>query len=145
MKKTFRLDLELEVGGSLFVLLSSVRAYKMAFLISKALRISLKKNQDIKVTGPGKKILYHLNYLCQSDFQVYRLIENKGFEKDETTLSGPIFSELKDFDFILYIESQADLETEKILNKIRNMPEVSLIISYDAESLKAKEYLVSDL
>ena len=145
MKKTFRLDLELEVEGSLFALLSSSKAYKLAFLISKVLKIKFEKNQDIRVSGPGKKILFHLNYICKNDFQVFRLIENKGFEKDETTLSNTIFPELKDFDFIFYFESQVDLETEQIFRKIKKMPEVDLIISYDPEKLKGKEYLVSDL
>jgi hypothetical protein len=145
LKKTFRLDLGLEVEGSLFALLSSAKAYKMAFLLSKALKIKLKKDPDIRVPVAGKKILYHLNYICKKDFQVFRLIENKGFEKDKTSLSAPIFEELRDFDFVFYLESQVALETDQIFERIKKMPEVSLIISYDPNKLKGKEYLVSDL
>ncbi len=145
MKKTFKLEFELEIEGELFALSSSAKAYKLAFLISRSLKLDLRKGEDLKLNLGEKKIQSHLNYICKTGYHVFRLIENKGINLESGEAFGNLFRELRDFDFIFYMESQSGLDYSEIQDKIRKLPEVNLALKFDANKLKNKEILVADL
>lgn len=144
MKKTLKLDLDLDVPGLLFALSAGIKAYKMAYRISREFNIRLKREKDLKFSGPGKRIQLHLNYFCDTGFHSFRLIENRGFDEEKSIFSGPIFAELKDFDFIFYCESRTELNEADCMSKLRKLEGLNLVAKYDPNRIKNRDYLIPD-
>ncbi len=144
MKKTIKLDFDLVVEGKLFAISCAAKPFKLAFQLSREFGIKLAKEKDLKFSPVGKKSQLHLNYFCAKDQRIFRLIENRGFDEERKAFAGPIFSELKDFDFTFYCESHLELESSEFLKRLRMIPEINLVTEFDPNRLKNKDYLISD-
>lgn len=155
------LDDVFEEAYKLIAIHSSVEEFKLAFLLNKNLNLRLARSRkDIDFQIEGMRILFSLySYEDQYKYCDFHLVSNISkaeylstaesdslFGKNETTLKKSyLLPEFKKVDFFLKIEEETDMISEKLLlEKIREIPQISLAYSIDHEKIKSKENLIFD-
>ncbi len=155
------LDDVFEEDYKLIAIHCSVEDYKLAFLLNKHLDLRLARSRkDIDFQMENTRILFALySYEDQQKYCEFHLISNISkaelqstnesnslFGQQETTLKKSyLLSEFKKVDFFLKIEEESDMISEKLLlEKIREIPQVSLAYSIEHEEIKSKENLIFD-
>lgn len=153
------LDDVFEEAYKLIAIHASVEEFKLAFLLNKHLELRLARSRkDIDFQMEGIRILFALySYEDHQKYCDFYLVSNISkaeyqstaesnslFGENETTLKkGYLLPEFKKVDFFLKIEEETDTISEKLfLEKIREIPQVSLAYSIDHEKIKSKENLI---
>jgi len=139
----------------------SVEEYKLAFLLNKHLDLRLARSRkDIDFQLKGVRILFALyTYEDQQKYCDFHLVSNISraeyqstaefnslFGENETTFKKSyLLPEFKKVDFFLKIEEETDMISEHLLlEKIKEIPQVSMAYSIDHEKIKSKENLIFD-
>ncbi len=155
------LDEVFEEAYKLIAIHCSVEEYKLAFLLNKHLNLRLaRSSKDIDFHIKGEHVLFAL-YKFEDQFKYcdYYLVSNISKaedlstanpnslfgEKERTIKKSYLLPEFKNVDFFLKIEEETDGISEKLLlEKIKEIPQVSLAYSIDHEQIKSKENLIFD-
>lgn len=139
----------------------SVEEYKLAFLLNKHLNLRLSRlHKDFDFQIEGLRILFALYaFEDQLKYCTYYLVSNiSKIEYKSTADSNSLFGEkeltfkksylLPEFnkvDFFLKIEEEIEGVSEKLLlEKIKEIPQVSLAYSIEYDQIKSKENLIFD-
>ena len=139
----------------------SVEEYKLAFLLNKHLNLRLSRSRkDIDFQIKGMHILFAL-YAFEDllKYCTYYLVSNVSKvefkstagsnslfgEKELSLKKSYLLPEFKKVDFFLKIEEEIDGVSEKLLlEKIKEIPQVSLAYSIECDQIKSKENLIFD-
>jgi hypothetical protein len=137
MAKKFKLDFTYEWTGTLIAMVCSWPDYKLAWKLSKELGISLARQEDWEISYPDGKKNAFLLYQFKNEYTTFRLLKNKAYlvEKSNQQLLLP---EIKEFDFILLIESDAEIDYETINQQLRGIESIQLLKNFNPETLKSK-------
>lgn len=155
------LDEVLEESYKLIAIHCSVEEYKLAFLLNKHLNLRLSRSRkDIDFQIEGLRILFALYaFEDQMKYCTYYLVSNVSKvefqstagsnslfgEKELTLKKSYLLPEFKKVDFFLKIEEEIDGISEKLLlEKIKEIPQVSLAYSIEYDQIKSKENLIFD-
>lgn len=155
------LDDVFEEAYKLIAIHCSVEEYKLAFLLNKHLNLRLARSRkDIDFQMAGAHVLFAL-YRFEDQFKYcdYYLVSNISKaedrstanpnslfgEKDMTLKKSYLLPEFKKVDFFLKIEEEINSVSEKLLlEKIKEIPQVSMAYSIDHQQVKSKENLIFD-
>lgn len=155
------LDEVFDESYKLIAIHCSVEEYKLAFLLNKYLNLKLARSRkDIDFQIEGLRILFALyTYEDQLKYCTFSLVSNVSkaelkantnsnslFGLKETTLKKSyLLPEFKKVDFFLKIEEEIASVSEKLLlEKIKEIPQVSLAYSIEDHQIKSKENLIFD-
>lgn len=155
------LDEVFDESYKLIAIHCSVEEYKLAFLLNKYLNLKLARSRkDIDFQIEGLRILFALyTYEDQLKYCTFSLVSNVSkaelkantnsnslFGLKETTLKKSyLLPEFKKVDFFLKIEEEIESVSEKLLlEKIKEIPQVSLAYSIEDHQIKSKENLIFD-
>ena len=155
------LDEVFEEAYKLIAIHCSVEEYKLAFLLNKHLNLRLARSRkDIDFQIEGEHILFALyNFEDQFKYCDYYLVSNISKAEDRTTANlyslfgekdttlkrSYLLPEFKKVDFFLKIEEEIDSVSEKLLlERIKEIPQVSMAYAIDHQQVKSKENLIFD-
>lgn len=155
------LDEVFDESYKLIAIHCSVEEYKLAYLLNKYLNLKLARSRkDIDFQIDGMRILFALyTYEDQLKYCTFSLVSNVSkaeFKSDtksnslfglkETTFKkNYLLPEFKKVDFFLKIDEEIEGVSEKLLlERIKEIPQVSLAYSIEDHQIKSKENLIFD-
>lgn len=133
----FTLSFDEEYPYYLIGINASAKDYRICWSINKALNISLKREDSIDVHSKSKDIIAHSFFVYTNEELnlKFRLIENKrGVSR--------FLSEVQQADYLLIIDESESVDTEEILQKIKEIRQVLLVFQIDVDDLKNKQNLM---
>lgn len=139
MKKK-RLDVEFILDFDLYGIITTLKAYKLAWEINRCLNINLVKTQDHEVMHKNKVLNNYLHYSQTNEHSWAKLFKAKPLEEeDERNLLIP---ELPRFDFILLLKGDAFSDSNRLQELLRNIPSIELVAFIPLTALKSKEHFI---
>lgn len=155
------LDEVFDEAYKLIAIHCSVEEYKLAFLLNKHLNLRLsrsRKDIDFQIKGMGilfalykfedlpKYCTYYLvSNVSKAEFRSAANSNSLFGEKELTLKKNYLLPEFKKVDFFLKIEEEINGVSEKLLlEKIKEIPQVSLAYSIEYHQIKSKENLIFD-
>lgn len=155
------LDEVFEQPYKLLAIHSSVEEYKLAYLLNKHLNLKLARTpKDIDLhKGTENAFFAHFVYEDLQQYCTYHLVSNVARQEEKAGVGGDslffgehlavkksfLLPEFKQVDFLVKIEDEMDVLSEKILtSKIMEIPQVSTAYAFDFHRIKSKENLIFD-
>ncbi|RCH54513.1 IPExxxVDY family protein [Mucilaginibacter hurinus] len=133
------LKFEIDLDFVLIAVTTSLKDYRICYLINKHLNFNFIKQPDLEVdiqqqTGPVYFSLYHDNWeASETDFYV---IANKGSD-------GYLVPEMRKTDYFLMIKNYIDdEELDKLVFSLNKIPEIVAAVKIDPKKLKSRENLL---
>ena len=141
MKNT-KLFVSYEYDFELLGLTSTAKEYKLAWAINNLMDFRLVKNDDLIIDFKDGKSLVISNYIYKTEHSTFRLFKNKSVDSGFLS-QGHLVPELKNFDYIVYIQGFEDsFLPEMLLKQLRELEEIIYIQAIDVQGLKSKENLI---
>ena len=138
MTKKIKLEVAYEWKGLVLALVSPWPDYKLAWKLSKVLNIELGRQNDLSIPYPGDKKNSFLLYQFKNEYTTFRLLKNRAYQVENSNQPF-LLPEIKDFDYIFLLESEAELDIGRISELIREIESVQLLKSFNPETLKSKQ------
>ena len=139
MKKK-RLDIEYTFDFELYGIISTVKAYKLAWELNHALGSKLVKSEDYTVMHKNKTINNYQHYAQVSEVNALKLFKNK--PNEENSEKDFLVPEHPHFDFILLAHGEAFENSNRLQELLRNIPSIELVAFIPLAALKTKEYFI---
>jgi hypothetical protein len=139
MKKK-RLDIEYTFDFELYGIISTVKAYKLAWELNRALVSKLVKSEDYEVVGKNKAVNNYLHYAQTGEVNSLKLFKNKPSE--ESGAKDFLVPEHPHFDFILLTQGEAFADSNRLQQLLRNIPSIELVAFIPLAALKTKENFI---
>ena len=137
-----KLNIELSFEFLLIGLISTVKEYKLAWSINKALDIQLVKAEDIHLEFFKGSDMYISNYLFTTENSLMRLLRNKTISNHQSA-NTYLLTELNRFDYFITIEGFEDtFTTEELKEKLQAIKDIQYLQFFDPNDLKSKENLI---
>ena len=133
------LKFEIDLDFVLIAVTTSLKDYRVCYLINKALSFNLVKNPDLKVdinhgTEPVLFSIYHYNWeATETDFY---FIANKGSD-------GYLIPEMRKADYFLLIKNYIDEnDLDNLVSALNKVPEIVAAVKIDPKKIKSRENLL---
>ena len=133
------LKFEIDLDFVLIAVTTSLKDYRICYLINKSLNFNFIKIPDLSVDinqneGPVLFSLYHYNWeATETDFY---FIGNKGSE-------GYLIPEMKKADYFLLIKNYIDEnDLDNLISALNKIPEVVAAVKIDPKKIKSRENLL---
>lgn len=135
--KKFELDIEFEYDFLLFGILSSEKAYRLAWYINHQHPYNFERTEDYAITLGTKNCSFtRFDFTYEENHTLYTLMANK----DEGSFLLP---ELRKFDYLLLVSGALEFFDEQRLRRdLSAFPPVQLVYAVDVNTLKSKQNLV---
>ncbi|SEO41844.1 hypothetical protein SAMN05192574_10828 [Mucilaginibacter gossypiicola] len=133
------LKFEIDFDFVLIAVTSSLKDYRVCFLINKYLNFNFSKTDDLEVDiYPGAEpVLFSLyRYSWETTETDFFFIGNKGSE-------GYLVPEIKSADYFLMIRNYIDdNELDTIISSLNKIPEIVAAVKIDPKKIKSRENLL---
>jgi len=133
------LKFEIDFDFVLIAVTSSLKDYRVCFLINKYLNFNFVKTDDLEVDiYPGSEpVLFSLyRYSWETTETDFFFIGNKGSE-------GYLVPEIKSADYFLMIRNYIDdNELDTIISSLNKIPEIVAAVKIDPKKIKSRENLL---
>ena len=139
MKKK-RLDIEYTFDFNLFGLISTVKAYKMAWELNHVLGAKLIKMEDYEVQLKAGSPQRYAHYAQGNEVSVLKLFRNR--PNEESGAKDSLVPEHPHFDFILLTQGEAFDDHNRLQELLRNIPSIELAAFIPLATLKSKEHFI---
>jgi hypothetical protein len=133
------LKFEIDLDFVLIAVTTSLKDYRICYLINKFLSFNFIKIPDLTIdifpdSGPVLFSRYHYNWeATETDFY---FIANKGSE-------GYLIPEIKKADYFLLIKNYIDEnDLDKLISALNKIPEVVAAVKIDPKKIKSRENLL---
>jgi len=132
------LKFEIDLDFVLIAVTTSLKDYRICYLINKCLNFNFVKTADLAVdiheSAPVYFSLYHYNWeASETDFY---FIGNKGSD-------GYLIPEMKKADYFLMIKNYIDeTDLEKLILALNRIPEIVAAVKIDPKKIKSRENLL---
>jgi len=133
------LKFEIDLDFVLIAVTTSLKDYRICYLINKHLNFNFIKNPDLEIDinpgmGPVFFSLYHDNWeASETDFY---FIANKGSD-------GYLVPEMRKTDYFLMIKNYIDdEELDTLVFSLNKIPEIVAAVKIDPKKLKSRENLL---
>ena len=133
------LKFEIDLDFVLIAVTSSLKDYRICYLINKFLSFNFTKIPDLSVDisqtgGPVLFSLYHYNW--ESSETDFYFIANKGSE-------GYLIPEMRKADYFLMIKNYIDdKDLDQIVSSLNKIPEIVTAVKIDPKKIKSRENLL---
>lgn len=138
--KEIRLKADINYDFDLFGITSSIKDYKLAWLINSQLHVNLHKADDHIVEFNEANKLETGCFEFSDNGNRLKLLNNKVY-KEKNKAQDYLIPELKHFDFFLLVEGQ-QLEVTNLTNKLKQINKLEFITKIDVMKLRSKENLI---
>lgn len=133
------LKFEIDFDFVLIAVTSSLKDYRVCFLINKYLNFNFSKTDDLEVDiYPGAEpVLFSLyRYTWETTETDFFFIGNKGSD-------GYLVPEIKSADYFLMIRNYIDdNELDTIISSLNKIPEIVAAVKIDPKKIKSRENLL---
>ncbi|HEX8023910.1 IPExxxVDY family protein [Mucilaginibacter sp.] len=133
------LKFEIDFDFVLIAVTSSLKDYRVCFLINKYLNFNFSKTDDLEVDiYPGAEpVLFSLyRYSWETTETDFFFIGNKGSD-------GYLVPEIKSADYFLMIRNYIDdNELDTIISSLNKIPEIVAAVKIDPKKIKSRENLL---
>ena len=133
------LKFEIDFDFILIAITSSLKDYRICYLINRYLNFNFTKLDDLKLdisqlNGPVLFSLYHYNWeTTETDFY---FIGNKGSD-------GYLVPEMREADYFILIKNYIDEDDlEGIISALNKIPEIVAAVKIDPKKIKSRENLL---
>ena len=133
------LKFEIDLDFVLIAVTTSLKDYRVCYLINKALSFNLVKINDLEVdinhaNEPVLFSIYHYNWeATETDFY---FIANKGSD-------GYLIPEMKKADYFLLIKNYIDdNDLDNLVSTLNKVPEIVAAVKIDPKKIKSRENLL---
>lgn len=141
MKKR-KLEAVFDYDFSLCGVISTLREYKLAWMINRKLDLQLTKSKDIEIEFLKRPNLIISNYLYETDHCCFRLLKNRSVDPFNENLAF-LIPELKRFDYLLILQGFEDtFANQDLKEKMASLPGIQYLQFFEIENLKSKENLI---
>ena len=82
---------------------STLRAYKLAWLINQNMALKLSQAEELCFEAPGERAKHVIHFLAETEHSVFRLVKN-GLVTSEGTTIAYLIPHLRQFDFLLVVQ-----------------------------------------
>ncbi|WP_374949706.1 IPExxxVDY family protein [Mucilaginibacter sp.] len=133
------LKFEIDFDFILIALTSSLKDYRICYLINKYLNFNFAKADDLKIdisqaSGPVLFSLY--NYHWETTETDFYFIGNKGSE-------GYLVPEMREADYFILIKNYIDdTDLENMIYNLNKIPEIVAAVKIDPKKIKSRENLL---
>lgn len=139
-----RLIASYEIDFDLYGLIATIKDYKLAWLLNKALNVHFIKQPDLQIDFISGGRLVLCNYFHNTEHSSIRLIKNRDVEQ-KGVQTNYLIPEMNNFDYILQVRGvEFIMEIADFERKIRSISEVEYLALIDIGKLKSKENLIFD-
>lgn len=133
------LKFEIDLDFVLIAVTTSLKDYRVCYLINKALSFNLTKTPDLEVdihhgAEPVLFSIYHYNWeATETDFY---FIANKGSD-------GYLIPEMRKADYFLLIRNYIDEDDlDNLISALNRIPEIVAAVKIDPKKIKSRENLL---
>ncbi len=142
MKKN-RLNFEPEFDEfELIGIVSSLKEYKLAWIINKLLKIKLIKEPDIIFAFINEAKICISNYVYKLEYGNFRFLRNRASDYINTKIPF-LLPELKQYDYLIKLEKISHAYTaEQVINILKTVNQILFIQILSVNELKSKENLI---
>lgn len=133
------LKFEIDFDFILIALTSSLKDYRICYLINKYLNFNFTRTDDLKIeiiaqANPHLFSLFH--YSWESTETDFYFIGNKGSE-------GYLVPEMREADYFILIKNYIDDDDlEGIISALNKIPEIVAAVKIDPKKIKSRENLL---
>ena len=133
------LKFEIDLDFVLIAVTTSLKDYRICYLINKCLNFNFSKANDLAVdihpnAGPVYFSLYH--YTWENSETDFFFIANKGTD-------GYLIPEMKSADYFLMIKNYIDdTDLERVISDLNRIPEIVAAVKIDPKKVKSRENLL---
>jgi len=141
MKKR-KLEAEFDYDFSLCGIISTLKEYKLAWMINSQFDLQLDKAKDIEIEFLKSPNLIISNYVYETEHCCFRLLKNKSVDLFGDSLAF-LIPELNHFDYLLILQGFEDSFTnEELKKKMASFSGIQYLQFFQIENLKSKENLI---
>ncbi|MBS1487394.1 MAG: IPExxxVDY family protein [Bacteroidetes bacterium] len=140
MAKRKRLDIDYSYDFELYGIISTLKPYKLAWEINRAMSKSLAKMADFEITDKANTMALYTHYAKANEINTLRLFRNK--PNEESGSRELLVPEHSHFDFILLAQGEAFEDSNRLQQLLRNIPSVELVAFIPLAALKSKEHFI---
>jgi hypothetical protein len=139
MKKK-RLEIEYTFDFDLYGIISTVKAYKLAWELNHALGSKLVKSGDFEIEQKSKLMSHYAHYTQHGEVNSLKLFRNK--PNEESDARDFLVPDHPHFDFILLAHGEAFADSNRLQELLRNIASIELVAFIPLAALKTKEYFI---
>jgi hypothetical protein len=141
MAKKLKLDWTYEPEGVLIAMVSTWPEYKLAWKIGKVLDFELVRCKDHQTWEKNGEKNSFILYRFNNEYTTFSLVKNKAYLNGETR-QNILVPELKGFDYLLLVDTEAEMNYKELNQKLKQIEGVQLLQTFNSENLKSKSNLV---
>ena len=140
--KKNKLKVDVEYGFDLIGVTSSVKEYKLAWILNQCDSCDFIKSSDIQIDFVGLKNITISNFKFQTEHTNVYLLKNR-LVFNNALSDQYLIPELKRFDYFVKIDGVSELfPTNAILATLRNCENIQYAITLDPNTIKQKENFI---
>lgn len=133
------LKFEIDLDFVLIAVTTSLKDYRICYLINKCLNFNFVKSPDLSVDiyqqGPPVYFSFY-EYSWENSETDFYFIGNKGSD-------GYLIPEMKKADYFLMIKNYIDdADLEKLISDLNHIPEIVAAVKIDPKKIKSRENLL---
>jgi hypothetical protein len=126
----------------LYGIISTAKAYKLAWLINQRLDLHLIKENDINFSFLNEEKLVISNFLHQTENSEFRLLKNRS-EENPADKMGYLLPELNKFDYFIMKKGMINnYNDSELMNLLQKIEEIQYLVSLDINKIKSRENLI---
>jgi len=133
------LKFEIDLDFVLIAVTTSLRDYRICYLINKSLNFNFIKISDLEVDTyplPGPAIFSRYHYNWEASETDFYFIANKGLE-------GYLIPEMRKADYFLMVKNYIDEgDLDSLLSALNKIPEIVAAVKIDPKKIKSRENLL---
>ncbi len=139
--KVSKLVVDYTYEFELYGVSTTIKDYKLAWLLNKQLNVTLVKAADYLILS-NKKELEIVNYVYQTEHDELRFFKNKAVI-GEDGVQGYMVSEMKHFEYFVMVKGIIHtFAPDELLSQMRRIEGVQLINQIDIDLLKSRDYFL---
>jgi hypothetical protein len=130
---------EIDLDFVLIAITSSLKDYRLCYMINKDLNFSFVRNNDLELdalNGQPKSFFSFFKYGWESSETEFYFIGNKGSD-------GYLIPEMNKTDYLMMIKNYIDeADLDDIILKLNRIPEIVAAVKVDPKKIKSRENLL---
>ena len=135
-----KLEIDISVESLVIGVVSSLKEYKLAWIINQVLNIELVMKDDLIISNADGNKIFISNYWYQTDFFKINLIKNKGVDKE---MVDYLARELKGIDYFFMIDGEDFfMKVPQVTKILKSIPDISFVQLIDVTKLKSKDNFI---